>query len=191
MKAQTGQVVTVSDHFKKFMDSTVATPGGAIETLGAPLITTGFSQLFTSHAGFGNDGEGFGQHYGVNLLGNVSGKFFGKFVLPSTLHQDERYRAYGPEHSPIRRLGHIAEHLFLTCSADHSHMVFNASGIPNSILTAAISNTYQPVEQRTAADSAARFGYNVLGFVVGDAYTEFKPEICKLAAFLKSKIVKL
>jgi hypothetical protein len=190
-KTQTEGAVTVSDHFKTFTDSMVTTLEGSIQTVGAPLVTTGFSQLFTAHAGFGNDAAGFGQHYGVNVLGNVTGKFFGKFVLPSALHQDERYQCVGPGHSPIRRLGHVAEHLFMTRSADHSYMVFNASAIPNSLLTAALSNSYQPVEQRTAANSTARFGYNVLGFVAGDAYSEFKPDLCSLAALLKSGIQKL
>lgn len=184
-------VISVSDHFKKFSDSTFATVGGAIETVGAPLGTTAFSQLFTSHAGFGNDGTGFGHHYAVNLLGNVSGKFLGKFVLPSTFRQDERYVSAPSGSSPALRLGHIVKHLFIARSADHTRHVLNVSGIPNSLLTAALSNTYQPAEQRTAADSAARFGYNVLGFVLGDAYTEFQPDLRNLASVLKSGIVRL
>jgi hypothetical protein len=183
--------VTVSDHFKTFSDSTFATVGGAIQTVGAPLVTTSFSQLFTSHVGFADDGAGFGHHYGVNLLGNVSGKFLGKFVLPATFRQDERYLPAPSGSSPALRLGHIVKHIVIARSADHTRNVFNLSCVPNSLLTAALSNTYQPPEQRTAADSAARFGYNVLGFVLGDAYAEFQPDLRNLASVLKSGIVKL
>jgi len=183
--------VTVSDHFKKFSDSTFATVGGAIQTVGAPLGTTSFSQLFTSHVGFADDGAGFGHHYGVNLLGNVSGKFLGKFVLPATFRQDELYVPAPSGSSPALRLGHIVKHIVIARSADHTHNVFNLSAIPNSLLTAALSNTYQPPEQRTAADSAARFGYNVLGFVMGDAFTEFQPDLRNLASVLKSGVTKL
>jgi hypothetical protein len=190
-KTQPEPVVTVSDHFKKLMDSTVATPGGAIETAGAPFVTASFSQLFTSHAGFGNDAAGFGQHYGVNLLGNASGKILGKFVLPSLLHQDERYLPTKPGSAVINRLGHIVRHVVLTRSADHTRTVFNGSGIPNSALTAALSNSYQPSEQRTVANNATRFGYNVLGFVIGDCYTEFQPELRNLGSRIKSGIVRL
>jgi len=120
--AEPDRVVTVSDHFKKFMASTIASPGGAIETAGAPLVTARFSHLFTSHAGFGNDAAGFRQHYGVNLLGNVSG-ILGKFVLPSALRQDEVYVSAGTESPLVNPLGHIVRHVVLTSSADHTHSI--------------------------------------------------------------------
>jgi hypothetical protein len=74
----TGFPITTGDHFRRFTNAVFS-----LETLVAPAVTAGASQLMTSHAGFGSDWNGYGQHYGVNVLASVSGKFVGKFVLPA------------------------------------------------------------------------------------------------------------
>jgi hypothetical protein len=173
---QTG-AATDCDRWDRFVHSLIS-PG----TLASPAATTVFSQVFTSHAGFDSDAAGYGKHYGVDLLGNTSGKFFGKLVLPATFRRDDVYVPTPPGTPPGARLGHISKHLFLTASADRSRSVFNVAAAPNSLLCAALSNLYQPPPQRTAGDSATRFAYNLLGFWVGDPYEEFKPEIGRMEA---------
>jgi len=104
--------------------------------------------------------------------------------MPSIFQQDDAY-APTPRGTPVgRRIGHISKHLFLTASADHTHDVFNVAALPSSLLNAGASNLYQPAPQRTAGASATRLAYNVAGFLLGDAYLEFSPEIGRVRAAL-------
>ena len=89
------------------------------------------------------------------------------------------------------RIGGIAKHLFVTQSADDSRRVFNVSGVPNALLSAALSNTYQPQQQRSAVASAQRFGWNLFGFVAGDTFAEFGPDLKSLGSKVGSAILKL
>lgn len=171
--------VTECDHWGRFTSSLIS-----VGTVASPAATTVLSQVLTSHDGFGSDAAGYGNHYGVNLIGNTSGKFFGKYVLPAAFRQDDVYVPARPGASIGARIGHLSKHLSITASADHSQSVFNVAGLPNSILNAALSNLYQPAPQRTAGASATRLAYSVAGFVVGDAFEEFKPEIRKMEAAL-------
>jgi hypothetical protein len=167
--------VTDCDHWQRFLTSLKS-----VGTVASPAITAGFSQLFTSHAGFGNDAVGYGHHFVVNEAGDLSGKVFGKLILPAVFRQDD---VYIPVRSgPIgRRIGHVLKHSIVTDSADHSRGVFNVAAIPNSLLCAGLSNFYQPKVQRTAADTATRAGYNLIGFMLGDTYEEFlHPTVDKL-----------
>lgn len=54
---------------------------------------------------------------------------------------------------------------------------FNWSGIPASLTSAALSNAYQPIEQRTAAATFQRFGTNSLGYAAGDVASELLCDI--------------
>jgi hypothetical protein len=172
--------VTGCEHLRRFLDS--------IESVGvvaSPAATAAFSQLFTSHAGFGNDAIGYGHHYLVNEAGDLSGKVFGKLVLPAMFRQDDVYMPIRSQ--PFgRRIGHVLKHVFVTNSADHSRNVFNVAAIPNSLLVAGLSNAYQPKGQRSLADTATRAGYNLGGFLLGDAYEEFlRPPVDKLKQQIK------
>jgi hypothetical protein len=171
------RLLTVAEHFRRLACG--FTQGwDIVQTFGAPAATAGYSQLLTSHAGFSGNLNGFGEHYGVNLLGGVSSKFLGQFALPAAFHQDDRYKAAPPNTPVFGRVGHILKHIVLTQSADRSHRdVFNVAALPNSLLSAALSNTYQPAAQRTVAASAQRFGWNLFGFSAGDAFSEYGPQL--------------
>ena len=182
---------TLRDHLKR-LGCGFTQPLDIIQTFGAPAATAGFSQLFTSHAGFSSDASGFGKHYGVNLLGGVSSKFLGQFALPAAFHQDDRYKRTESGTVVWARIGNILKHVVLTQSANDPHrQIFNVSALPNSLLSAALSNTYQPREQRTAAASAQRFGWNLFGFSAGDAFAEFRPDLIALGGKITVGIAKL
>jgi hypothetical protein len=108
--------------------------------------------------------------------------------MPALFHQDERLVPLGDGPRWQDRVGHVFVHLIITRSADHSQApVFNASGIPVSVLNALLSNTYEPSRQRSAVATAQRFGWNVAGFVAGDVYTEFRCDLGKLLPWLKCR----
>ncbi len=184
------RLLTVEEHLKR-LGCGFTQPLDIVQTFGAPLATDGFSQLLTSHAGYSGDINGFGEHYGVNLLGGLSSKFFGQFAFPAAFHQDDRYKRTDENTPAARRIGNIFKHLILTQPADENgHDVLNVAAIPNSLFCATLSNTYQPRVQRTAAASAQRFGWNLFGFSAGDAFSEFGPDLKKLGGKITSAFAR-
>lgn len=176
-------IITTPDHFRRFIKATVDW-----KTLAAPAATAAGSQLFTSHYGFSGDWSGFGEHYGINILGNISGKFLGNFAMPALFHQDEQLAPLGSGSRWQDRLGHVFVHLIIARSANHSRAPeFNVSGIPASALSALLSNAYQPSPQRNVNATAQRFGWNVAGVVAGDAYTEFHCDLGKVIPWFKCR----
>jgi hypothetical protein len=164
--------ISVSDHARCF-----AVTVFNWKTVAAPSLTAGIAQLSSSHDGFTSDWNGYGQHVGVNILGNVTTKFFGSFALPVIFHQDERIVRLGSSSKLQTRIVHVLTHVLITGSADHSAPVFNASALPGSAISAIFSNLYQPQQVRTVSATAERFGWNIGGYIAGDAYTEFQPDL--------------
>ena len=174
--------VTECDHWGRFLDSLKS-----VGVVASPAATAGFSQLFTSHAGFGNDAIGSGHHYLVNEAGDLSGKVFGKLVLPVMFRQDDVYVPIRSQPIWLGRIGHVLKHFFVTSSADHSRNVFNVAAIPNSLLcTRDFLMHISRKGNGSLADTATRAGYNLGGFLLGDAYEEFlRPPVDKLKQQIK------
>lgn len=167
-----------------------------LQVVVAPAATAGMSQLVTSHAGFVSGPEGFGKHYGVNLIGEVSGRFLSHFLMPALFHQDARYIRKGAGQGGLAgfadRLAHVGMHAIYAPADEGSGASFNWSNIPGSVINSALSNTYQPDAQRTALAAGERVLWGMLGYTASDVYGEFAPcfisEDCKKAPPVPSKI---
>jgi hypothetical protein len=170
--------VTNSEHLYRF--------GCAVfswQTIAGPAVRTSFSQWTTSHKGYGSDPNAWGYHFGINLAGNVSGKFLARYAGPAIFHQDDAYQPLGPGHSTGARIRHILSHLVVTDSADHTHRVFNVSAIPASAVNTGLQNLYQPHALRTVGNNVAGFAEDLAVFAGSDAYTEYRCAILKLVPF--------
>lgn len=169
---------TVSGHFEHFTETVLK-----CETPVSPLVSTALSQ-WLSHEGFRSNLSGDIKHFEVDSIGNLSGKFISSFALPVVFHQDEQYHPCQP-HSPFsRRFWHVTEHLFRLSSSDCSNDsgTFNASAIPGVLLSAGISNLYEPASDRTFWATMGRAGWGAVGFFVSDSLDE---------ADVKGRIVRL
>jgi hypothetical protein len=167
--------MTLSDHYACFDDSL-----WGWTTIASPAASAGFARLTGFNSGFTNDWRGFAGHYGVNLAGNITSKFFGDFLMPSVFHEDQRYQALRePGIGWKDRAGHVIAHLLHTRpdGQGKSTHLLNWSAVTSFVISAGLSNLYEPKSQRTAGASAERLGFNVGVFVASDAYTEFKPEL--------------
>ena len=170
-----GCPINNSVHFQRFFNAVFSW-----ETLVGPPASVAFSQTLTSHAGYSSNGDGYVYHYAVNLTNNVEGKFFARYAAPAIFRQDDAYHPLGPEHSTGARVGHIFAHIFVTRSADDSHQVFNASGIPSAIVTTLINNPQEPPEQRTVGKNFEGLAWKIGIFAADDAWTEYKGAIMRL-----------
>jgi hypothetical protein len=59
---------------------------------------------------------------------------------------------------------------------------------PANALGPIMGRRIQPAAQRTAGANATRLAYNVGGFVLGDAYEEFRPELGKIRTAIVSHL---
>ncbi|HEV2349324.1 MAG TPA: hypothetical protein VG028_05690 [Terriglobia bacterium] len=160
---------TLKAHFDHFTGALIS-PGTVI----LPVITSSAGQALTAHAGYSSDWTGFGRHYRDSVIGNVGGKFVEKFALPALFHEDESYCALGPGVDPKERARHVLEHLIWTRSDDHSRRRFAVSKIPGAMMMAAAANAYLPPAQRTASATGKRMLENLGGYLLYDAFLEFR-----------------
>ena len=182
VKAQTAERKPGAD-FKAFLTSTFS-----VETLVVPAVTAAGSQFVFKPAGFEDGAEGYGHHYGISLADNVNGKFMRKFVFAAASGHPDLYLV--KENGSIfgRFLNAAGHTLFVDPQARKKS--FNWSGLPASFVSAAISNTYQPSNQRTWSATLQRAGTNSGGYLFGDVLSEFRSLGCRIAplhAILKCK----
>ena len=121
--------------------------------------------------GWGNYGKCFGS---MELDSNIS-SFLGDYLFPVILHQDARYfrRGEGPVH---RRVLYAVSRLFLT-HADSGRTVFFSSALAGSVIAAAASNLYCPIQDRGFGPSLNRMGVDFGNTALYNVAAEFWPDI--------------
>ena len=167
-QAACGQQMYVEDFF-----NSTFTP----ETVWQPALTAGFSNWVSQPSGFGSGWNGYGYHYGVAVADNVNGKFMRKFAFAAISRHEDVF-------SPVqtggkwKRIGLALEHSILVAPGTRSKS-FNWSGLPASLASAALSNAYQPAEQRSVSATFSRFGTNCAGYAAGDVWYQFLQIVTK------------
>ncbi len=142
------------------------------QTLLTPVFTAAYSNYVSQPPGFATGSTGLGYHYGISLADNVQGKFLRKFLFAAAAHQRDQYCIVGDAPKFPKRLGNVLLHSIFSIP-QASHRV-NLSALPASLASAALSNVYQPNEQRTLSATMSRFGTNSAGYLLSDVISEFK-----------------
>ena len=159
----------LSAYGKDFVDATFSW-----ETFILPAATGAASNYLFKPSGFGSGAEGLGYHYGVGLADNVSGKFLRKFAFAAAASHRDQYSPLGSTKPFKQRLLNVVLHsLFTDPQASHA---FNWSSLPASFAGAALSNVYQPDQQRTVLATFERSGTNAAGYFGSDLISELFPK---------------
>jgi hypothetical protein len=128
--------------------------------------------------GFCDYGHGFGGYakcFGsAELDANIS-SFFGDFVFTVLLHQDPRYFRLG-EGSFATRTWYAISRVFVTHS-DSGRTVFYSSALSGTVLGAAASNLYYPVQDRGFGLTLSRIGWDLGDTALYNWSAEFWPDI--------------
>ena len=124
---------------------------------------------------FGQGFVGYAKRYGAAFADTTIENFMVGAVLPSLLHQDPRYYQSG-KGGFFHRAGYAALRVLITRS-DSGKKQFNYSELAGSALTAALSNTYHPPQDRTALNSANIWMTQIWGDAVSYELKEFWPDI--------------
>ncbi len=129
-----------------------------------------------SHTPYGPGMRGFAKYSGVSLTEDMTGEFFGTFLVPSIMHQDPHY--HREPFLPIKRR---ILHAFVQVVWSQSYTgqpMFNYANFVGGIATAVVSNTFVPGPNRQGFGNTAQ--RLALAFAIspsGNLIEEFVPDL--------------
>jgi hypothetical protein len=145
------------------------------------LLTIGglsaISIMTDSHTADGPGFKGFAKNAGVSLSQDMTGEFFGTFLIPAITHQDPHYHRM-PNLSVGRRILHVIDAVVISQS-DQGVPMFNYSTVVGTICTNSLGNVYVPGRKHSFGASAARISTSLATDPIGNAITEFVPDLAR------------
>ena len=129
-----------------------------------------------SHSPYGPGFDGFAKYSGVSLTEDMTGEFFGTFLVPSLMHQDPHYHR-----EPFLPISHRILHAIVQVAWSQSYTgkpMFNYGNFVGGIATAAVSNTFVPGPNRQGFGNTAQ--RLALAFAIspsGNFIEEFVPDL--------------
>ena len=151
----------------------VMEPFNVLTILGSSAIAVGAN----SHSPYGPGMRGFGRNVGVSYTQDITGEFFGTFLISSIVHQDPHYHRM-PTASIPRRVGHAIEQVVWTQGDNGKGMVNYADGIGFAI-DDEIGNLYVPGRRTNLPSSAERYGIDLATAPIDNFVTEFLPDVAR------------
>lgn len=149
------------------------------------LLTIGGTSVISvasdADSPYGPGVKGWAKLSGVTLTQDMTGEFFGTFLIPAIDHQDPHYHRM-PNASMARRIAHCLYQPFWTDSDTGKGMV-NYSTIVGTIADEAVDITYVPYQQVGWGASAERVGSAWYTAPIGNFVTEFVPDLARHVNF--------
>lgn len=146
--------------------------------------TSAYSVALDSHSPYGPGMMGWARYSGVAFTQDMTGEFFGTFLIPSLDGQNPHYFRK-PNAPMIRRIAHCIYQPFWTVNDRGGGMV-NYAVIAGTIADEAINTAYVPYQRVGWGPSAARIATAWGTDPIGNFITEFVPDV---ARHLNVKIV--
>ena len=151
----------------------LADPFNAITIAGQ----SGISIASDSHSPYGPGMPGFARNVGVSYTEDMTGEFFGTFLIPSLTHQDPHYHRM-PNASIPRRAMHAALQILWT-QGDNGGGMLNYASIVGSAIDLGISNLYVPGEQTHLSADLTRYSIGIATAPIDNFITEFLPDVAR------------
>jgi hypothetical protein len=149
------------------------------------LLTIGavsaFSIADNAESHYGPGFHGFAKNAGVSLTQDMTGEFFGTFLIPALAHQDPHYHRM-PNLSLRKRILHVIDEVVIAQSDDGPPM-FNYATVFGTIGTNALGNLYVPGRNHSFGASIARISTSLATDPIGNAITEFVPDLARHVNF--------
>ncbi len=138
---------------------------------------SGIAVASDSHSPYGPGMPGFGKNVGVSYAEDMTGEFFGTFLIPSIAHQDPHYHRM-PTASIRRRALHAALQVLWT-QGDNGRGMLNYASIVGSAIDLGISNLYVPGEQTHLSADVTRYSIGLATAPIDNYITEFLPDVAR------------
>jgi hypothetical protein len=142
---------------------------------GSILVTSGIVIGANSHSPYGPGMAGFGRNVGVAYAQDMTGEFFGTFLIPSVFHQNPHYHRM-PHATFMRRLLNTCTQVFWVQS-DTGKGMLNYANIIGYAIDDEIGNLYVPGRDTDLPSSAKRYGITFLFEPTNNVISEFLPDV--------------
>jgi hypothetical protein len=151
----------------------VIEPFNALTILSLSAIEVGSN----AHSAYGPGMTGWGRNVGVSYSQDITGEFFGTFLIPSIIHQDPHYHRM-PNATIKRRVGHAIEQVVWT-QGDNGKPMVNYADIVGFAIEDEIGDLYVPGQQTNLPASAERYGITLATAPVENFVIEFMPDVAR------------
>jgi hypothetical protein len=139
--------------------------------------TSAYSVATDAHSLYGPGMTGWGKLSGVALTQDMTGEFFGTFLIPSIDHEYPHYIRM-PNASLARRIAHCIYQPFWTVS-DTGRPMVNYSNLVGTVADEAVDISYVPYQQVGWGPSAERIATAWATAPLGNFVTEFVPDVAR------------
>jgi hypothetical protein len=130
-----------------------------------------------AHSPYGPGMKGLGRNVGVSYTQDMTGEFFGTFLIPSIVHQDPRYHRM-PRASIPRRVEHAIVQVVWT-RGDNGKGMVNYADLVGFAFDEEIGNLYVPGQQTDLPSSAKRYGIDLATAPIDNFIMEFLPDVAR------------
>jgi hypothetical protein len=135
------------------------------------------SVAINPHSGYGPGIPGWGRYVGVSFTQDLTGEFFGTFLIPSLVHQDPHYHRM-PNASIRRRIFHCIAQIAWTQGDDGRGMI-NYADLGGFAIDDEIGNLYVPGQQTRGTATAERYAIGLATAPIDNFVTEFLPDVAR------------
>lgn len=141
------------------------------------LGEAGISVAADSHSAYGPGIPGWGRNVGVSFTEDMTGEFFGTFLIPSIVHQDPHYHRM-PHASYTRRIFHAIDQVVWT-QGDNGKGMLNYANLVGFAIDDEIGNLYVPGRETNGSATAQRYAIGLATAPIDNFITEFLPDVAK------------
>src|SRR5665213_2472164 len=138
-------------------------------------ITSLLAEGTNAHSQLGKGVPGFWPYYWRGWVDKTDGDYWVDFVMPSIVHQDERYYAKG-EGGVLNRSVYAATRVLITPNF-HGKNGFNTSEVLGRGVSQAISLSYYPSQTQTFSGFAQKYAYALGRDAITNVFRELWPDI--------------
>jgi hypothetical protein len=151
----------------------VGDPFNGLTILGSSAIAVGTD----SHSAYGPGFHGFERYVGVSVTQDMTGEFFGTFLIPSVMHQDPHYHRM-PTASMKRRVAHALYQVVWT-QGDNGKGMVNYADLVGFAIDDEIGNLYVPGRETNSRATAERYATGLATAPISNFITEFLPDVAR------------
>jgi hypothetical protein len=148
-------------------------PFNAVTILANAAISVGSD----SHSDYGPGMHGFAKVVGVSYSEDMTGEFFGTFLIPSIVHQDPHYHRM-PHATIRRRIFHAIAQVGWT-QGDNGKGMVNYANLVGLPIDLEIANLYVPGERTNLPSTATRYATGLAIAPTDNFITEFLPDLAR------------
>ena len=151
----------------------VVDPFNAVTILGSSAIAVGSD----AHSDYGPGMWGFARYVGVSYTQDLTGEFFGTFLIPSVMHQDPHYHRM-PTARIKKRIAHAVYQVAWT-QGDNGRGMLNYADLVGFAIDDEIGNLYIPERETNLPASAERYATGLATAPISNFITEFVPDVAR------------